>query len=220
MGKSVLLIGAGKHAMVIAEKLLDIPNVKIYGFVDKGNDPLPAFLAMKGYKILGDDSVLRRLDKNVYVHMCLGGDLIGVRKRIIGEIRGLKLKTLSVVHPSAYVAPSADVGKGSTILVNATVNTNAKIGDYCCVNTRAVIEHDCIIGENVFVQPGSVVAGNVTVGEHTVIGVGVTIREKIRVGKNCIIGGGAFVCKDIPDNSLAYGVPAKVIEKMQVAFDE
>ena len=50
------------------------------------------------------------------------------------------------------------------------------------------------------------------VNDNSVIGIGASIRDNISIGKNCIIGGGAFVCKDIPDNSVAYGVPAKIIE--------
>ena len=220
MAKRVLLIGAGKHALVIAEKVFDIRQLKIHGFIDKGQRSLPTFIAKKGCKMLGDDNVLRHLDRDIYVHICLGGELIGVRKRIIREIARLKLKDITIVHPSAYLAFSASIGKGVTVLVGAAVNTNAKIGDYCCINTNAVIEHDCVIGENVFLQPGSIIAGNVTVGEHTVIGMGASIREKTKVGKNCIIGGGAFVCKDIPDNSVAYGVPARVIRKKRGVFDE
>ena len=220
MAESVLLIGAGKHASVVAEKVFDMPQLKIYGFVDKVQHPLPTFITKRGCKILGDDNLLRQLEKDIFVHICLGGDLIGVRKRIIREIVRLKLKDITIVHPSAYVALSASIGKGVTVLVGAAVNTNAKIGDYCCINTNAVIEHDCVIGENVFLQPGSIIAGNVTVGEHTVIGMGASIREKTKVGKNCIIGGGAFVCKDIPDNSIAYGVPARVMGKKRVVFDK
>lgn len=209
--KKVLLIGAGKHAMVIAEKIFDIPDLELYGFTDRGTPHLPDFITKKGYKILGDDRILSQLDKDVFIHLGLGGDLLQSRKKIIAEIERLGLKTISVVHPTANIALSSCIGKGTTVLVGASVNTNAKIGNFCCVNTKAAIEHDCVIGNNVFLQPGSVLGGNVVVGDDTVIGIGASVRDNIRIGKNCIIGGGAFVCSDIPDNSIAYGVPAKVV---------
>lgn len=52
------------------------------------------------------------------------------------------------------------------------------------------------------------VGNNVHIGNNTIIMPGVTI------GSNCIIGCGAVVTKDIPDNSVAVGVPAKVIESI------
>ena len=97
------------------------------------------------------------------------------------------------------------------LLVNTVVNSNTVLGNHCCINTGVIIEHDCQIGDNVFIQPRSVLAGNVKIGDNTVIGIGATVRENITIGKKCFIGGGSLVCSDIPDNSLAYGVPAKII---------
>lgn len=49
------------------------------------------------------------------------------------------------------------------------------------------------------------------VREHTFIGTGVIIMPGVTIGKRCVIGAGAVVTRDIPDNSVAVGVPAKVI---------
>ena len=211
--KKVLLVGAGKHAMVIAEKMFDTPDLDLYGFIDSGTPSLPHFILEKGYKVLGDDKILSQLDKDIFVHLGLGGELIASRRRIIAEIERLGLETVCVIHPTANIASSAQIGKGATVLVGVSINTGARFGDFCCVNTSAVVEHDCVIGGNVFLQPGSLLAGNVTVGDDTIIGIGASVRENFKIGKNCIVGGGAFVCSDIPDDSIAYGVPAKVIKK-------
>ena len=42
----------------------------------------------------------------------------------------------------------------------------------------------------------------------------VTVCPGVKIGKNCVIGAGSVVTKDIPDNSLALGVPAKVIRQI------
>jgi sugar O-acyltransferase (sialic acid O-acetyltransferase NeuD family) len=211
MKKKIVLIGAGKHAMLIAEKLLSMPEFKMHGFIDNKKVRLPQFIKEKGYKILGDDTLLSRLNKDIHVHLCLGANLMDVRKKLIMKIRSLNLNVATVVHPSAQIEPSVHLGAGVTILVNAVINTNAHIGDYCCINTGAVVEHDCVLGDNVFVQPRSVLAGNVSVGEDSIIGIGAVVRDGIKIGRNCLIGGSAFVSKDIPDNSIAYGVPAKIV---------
>ena len=56
------------------------------------------------------------------------------------------------------------------------------------------------------------VFGQIKSGDNTNIGWNAIILPGVSIGKNCIIGAGAVVAKDIPDNSVAAGVPAKVIE--------
>ena len=53
--------------------------------------------------------------------------------------------------------------------------------------------------------------GQIYVGEHTFIGNSVIIMPGVTIGKRCVIGAGAVVTRDIPDNSVAVGIPAKVI---------
>ena len=53
--------------------------------------------------------------------------------------------------------------------------------------------------------------GKIYVGEHTFIGTGVIIMPGVTIGKRCVIGAGAVITRDIPANSVAVGVPAKVI---------
>lgn len=54
-------------------------------------------------------------------------------------------------------------------------------------------------------------SGPVEIGENTFVGSNVTILKNTKIGKNCIIGAGSLVIGEIPDNSVACGVPAKVI---------
>ena len=54
--------------------------------------------------------------------------------------------------------------------------------------------------------------GKIEIGDNTHIGMNTFICPGVKIGKNCIIGVGSVVTKDIPDNSVAAGVPAKVIK--------
>ena len=71
------------------------------------------------------------------------------------------------------------------------------------------------MGDFVSIMPGVNVSGDVIISSNTFIGTGVTIINQKSIGKNSIIGGGAVVVKDIPDNSLAVGNPAKVIKSYE-----
>ena len=93
------------------------------------------------------------------------------------------------------------IGKGSNIQDGVVIHTDegydVKIGDMVTVGHNAII-HGCHIGDG------------------TLIGMGAIVLNGAKIGKNCIIGAGALVTqgKEIPDGTLAFGNPAKVIRKL------
>jgi acetyltransferase-like isoleucine patch superfamily enzyme len=58
--------------------------------------------------------------------------------------------------------------------------------------------------------------GNVYIDEFTAISIGVTIVHNIRIGKHTVIGAGSVVIKDIEDQVVAYGIPAKVVRYREI----
>lgn len=57
---------------------------------------------------------------------------------------------------------------------------------------------------------------SIVIGKDTWVGTGTIIQPGVTIGKNCIIGSMSNVTKDIPDNVLAYGNPAKIIKELKV----
>lgn len=60
----------------------------------------------------------------------------------------------------------------------------------------------------------------ITVGDNTHIGWNTIIMPGVQIGKNCIIGCGAVVTKNIPDDSIAVGVPAQVVKNIYEYADQ
>lgn len=60
----------------------------------------------------------------------------------------------------------------------------------------------------------------VIIGEGSWLGTNVVVVGKVRIGKHCVIGANSVVTKDIPDYSVAVGIPAKVIKKYDFANEE
>ena len=80
-----------------------------------------------------------------------------------------------------------------------------------------IVNNDAKIGKNCDIYPGVVVGqtskNNVPViGDNCFIGLGSKIIGNIRIGDNVLIAPNAVVTKDIPDNAVVGGIPAKIIK--------
>jgi len=118
---------------------------------------------------------------------------------------------MKLIHPKAYVSSTSDLSKGSYIGPMSTIAPHCTIGDFLFMNRNASIGHHCTIGDYVSIAPGSHISSQAEIGNNTWISPGVTVRDGIKIGNNCIIGLGSVVLHDIPDDSVAYGNPARVI---------
>lgn len=107
---------------------------------------------------------------------------------------------------------------------------NISVGDYFYSNHNMVITDGAKVtfGNNVFIAPnccfttaehaidpemrkaGVEIAKPITIGNNVWIGAGSTILAGVTIGDNAVIGAGSLVCKDIPANVVAVGVPCKV----------
>lgn len=116
---------------------------------------------------------------------------------------------VTIVHPTAWIAPNASIGSGSQILAGTIIEAEARIGRQCIINTKASVDHECILHDGVELAPGATLCGLVTVGTNAWICAGATVLPRIRIGADAIIGAGAVVIKDVPDGVTVVGVPAK-----------
>ena len=73
------------------------------------------------------------------------------------EQNGGQLATL--IHPTAYVSPTATINPGTVILPHAVVNTDVAVGKGCIINLGAIVDHGCILEEGVHICLGAIVKG-------------------------------------------------------------
>lgn len=98
---------------------------------------------------------------------------------------------------------SCKIGKGTKLAYG---------GIALVIHARAEIGKDVIVGQCVTIGGRSQYYGVPKIGNNVYIGAGAKILGPVSVGDNCIIGAGAVVLNDIPDNSIAIGMPAKVVK--------
>jgi UDP-perosamine 4-acetyltransferase len=212
----VIGLGGGGHAKVILEILQLCGDFELVGLLD--SNPEMKGCEIFGVSVLGNDTLLPKLVADGITHFFVGVGTIGnstPRRRLYEMATGLGLQPVNAIHPRAVVSPSVKLGPGVTIMAGAVINASANVGANVIINTGVIIEHDCVLGDHVHVATGARLAGGVSVGEGSHIGIGASVRQSIRIGRNVIVGAGAVVVKDIPDNVVAAGVPARVIRVVQ-----
>ncbi|MFB0844195.1 acetyltransferase [Paenibacillus oleatilyticus] len=209
--RKIVIWGSGGHAREV-NWLCEELGVQVLGFLDERPE-------MKGQRVNGV-SVLGTLDdietmRHEAEIVCAGvGDPALKQRFACDTIRsGFRIAD-PLIHPRVRLSRRNIVGQGSMICEGAILTDNIRIGCHVIVNRSANISHDTVIDDYVTIAPGVNLAGNVTVGEGAYIGIGSSVREKCCIGCWSIIGGGAFVKDNIPDLTMAAGVPAVIKKRL------
>ena len=105
------------------------------------------------------------------------------------------------------------LGEGTLFGFNCAISNSVTVGKGAFINALAVVGHDSIIGEFCVICPSVNIAGHVEIGDYTFIGTGAIIYPKVKIGSNVSITAGSVIRKNIPDNSIVHGNPAKIIGK-------
>ena len=210
--KDLVIIGAGDFGREIANVVERINNVRsewnLMGFVDDSTEIQGKVI--DGYKVIGTSEWLNVSDKEIYAICSLG--VASTRKKVITKFTNEKIKWATLIDPDAKLYKDSEAGKGSIICGGSILAINAKVHDHVIVNLNCTLGHDDIIGDYNVVNPGVNVSGKVTTGECVDLGTGSKVIQGLSVGKNTTIGAGAVVIKDLPENCVAVGAPAKPIK--------
>lgn len=118
---------------------------------------------------------------------------------------------VTLVHPAATVAKSAQLGRGTVVFANATITSQARIGNHVVILPNAVISHDVVIGDYSCITGGVCISGGTRVGRQCYLGTNSAITGNITIGDFCLIGMGSVVLADVAANSVVVGNPARFL---------
>jgi sugar O-acyltransferase (sialic acid O-acetyltransferase NeuD family) len=205
----IVIIGASGHARVVIDIVEKQGQHRIAGLLDRNT---PRGQSCFGYEILGVEADLQSLG--------VAGYLIGIgdnatRAGVAALLESCGVQPVTAIHPSAQLARGVVVGPGTVVMAGAILNSNAKTGRHCILNTKSSLDHDSEMADFSSLGPNVTIGGNASVGAYTAVAISATLLHRVSVGAHSVIGAGSTVLHDIPDRVVAYGSPARVIRSRQ-----
>ena len=136
------------------------------------------------------------------IHFNIGVADVQIKQRVNQCCLELGWKPFTVVHPSAIVSPSAQLGVGVFVGPLAIVSTNAVVGEHCIVHLHSSIGHDASIGAYCSILPGARISGSVHIGDRVLIGSNAFVNAGVRIGDDCQVDALTYVSRDLPEGHL------------------
>jgi sugar O-acyltransferase (sialic acid O-acetyltransferase NeuD family) len=208
MSDELIIIGSGGHAKAVLEAIRVREPARRIVLLD--DDPDSTNRYVLGVKVTGTRDWLAANAGDSAVALAIGDN--AARLTLLDWLVAEGRRVETVVHPSAIVGATVEIGTGAFLAAGSITIADAKIGRGAILNTACSVDHDCIIGDGVHIGPGARLCGNVRVGARSLIGVGSAVRPGVTIGSDVVVGAGSAVVADIPDGAVYAGCPARPLE--------
>lgn len=210
--ENLAIIGAGGHGQEVAFLVEQInrlsPTWNLLGFVD--DQPPSTLTSLAGVPFLGAVQDLGQLGPKTCIAIAIGSP--GTRRDIVFRLNLPADRFPNLIHPGVSIHETVQLGFGNLIFAGCQMTVGIQLGNHVHLNQGCTLSHGATLEDFVTLSPGCHVAGDCTLHRSAFLGTGVNTVQGISIGKECVVGAGATVVRDLPNNVVAVGVPAKPIQ--------
>lgn len=207
----LLVIGAGGHSRSVISIAKSMNRYADILIIDHESDRKYSDNEVMGYEILRGLDSMNDLSANEYAVFVAVGDN-RKRQAITSLVLDWGYRVESLMHASAIIDSSAQIGKGVFVGALARLNAESIIGDGTIVNTGVNIEHEASLGRFSHMAPGAIVCGRSRLGARVFVGANATIIDNIHIVDDVTVGAATLIRKDITmPGARIVGNPARLI---------
>ena len=198
--KNIVIIGAGdlgKEAVWLIEDINKVsPNYVILGFLDDDRGKTGG--EFYGYRVLGTVDRLEEISAQTPLAAVIAIQDGSVRRRIVEEHPRFDAWE-SIVHPTAVIASTSPLGRGSIVFPQVTVSVDNRLGDFNLYYIHSTVCNDCHIGSYVSIMSGASVSERAQIGDECFLAAGCTVAPHRQLGRRVQVGVEATVSRDYGD---------------------
>lgn len=209
MAERLVILGAGGHAKMVIEAAQSQGAYEPTLCLAHIDDLVPNVLGV-AVEPESDQRLMALQRDGFHAFVAVGSNRL--RRKLCDKLQSLGLPLATIISSRAWVSPSASIGIGTIVMPGAIIGAAANVGRGAIINTSASVDHDGVIGDYVHIAPGVHLAGCVTIGAGSFLGVGSSVIPERTIGTSSTVGAGAVVVRNIPDNQVWVGCPARFLK--------
>lgn len=217
--KKIVILGTGGNSVDILDTLEDTnvqsskTSYQCVGFLD--DNPRLWGKELHGVKVIGPLAAASELRDCFFVNGIGSPENFWKKEEIITKTGVALDRFETIVHPTASVSRMAKLDLGTVVFQHVTITSNVHVGKHVIILPNSVVSHDDVIGDYSCVTGGVCIAGEVKVGKSCYLGTGSVVRGSVEIGDCCLIGMGSVVLRNISDNSVVVGNPARFLRPVR-----
>ncbi len=218
MNEKIIIIGGKGAAVVLADQILHAARFynAPYEFIGFCIDDPNLGNNINGVPILCKINELNDKYNNLtdvkYFFALYKPSCMQERVKMFQNLNLPPQKFINFIHPSSYIAPSAELGIGNVVCSNVTINCNARIGNFNTLNGNVLFGHDTTLGNYNILAGSATISSEITIGDGNFIGLNSTIRDRVQIGDFNIVGMASAVLHDIESFRTVVGSPARELK--------